>query len=60
MTTEDAIRVKILAQNEIGRILVELMKNTGCRVTGISLTTEEGFGYEAEILTDVSIKLEIR
>lgn len=60
MTTEDASRLKIIAQHEIMKILHELMENTKCKVVGVSITTEDGFGYEPEILTDVKIKLEIQ
>lgn len=59
MTTHDAGIIKLKYQYEITKLLAELMKSTGCKVTGISLTVEEGFGKEAAILTDVNIKLEI-
>ena len=60
MTTEDAGKLKIMAQYEIFKILKDLMDNTNCKISGISLTTEEGFGYESEVLIDVEIKLMIR
>lgn len=60
MTVRDAFIAKSNAELEIKNILSNLMEHTKCKVTGVSITTEEGFGYESEVLTDVKIKLEIQ
>lgn len=59
MTTEEVRKLKSLAERDIIKILVELRAKTECRITGISVTSEEGFGFQPEIITDVHIKLEI-
>lgn len=60
MTIQEAEQFKSIAEYEISKTLSELMAKTGCRITGVSLTTEEVFGIIPEIITNVEIKLQIK
>lgn len=63
MTTEEAIIVKIEAENEIIDTLNKLEQSTGCLSTSIELINymEEGFGNnEILVKKKVNIRLEIK
>lgn len=60
ITVDDASFFKTRAEHEVGKILEDLMKNTGCNVSSISLDIEEGYGERLNVITHVEIKLEIK
>ena len=60
MTIEQVKAAKEKAEGELMKILMDLRTETGCRIAGVSITTEEAFGMIAEIMTAVEIRLEIQ
>jgi hypothetical protein len=59
ITTVEANRLKIIAEDKITLILKELSENTECSVYSVKLIKEESFGMCDDVIVTVSIKLVI-
>jgi hypothetical protein len=58
MDVSEVVDRKSIAEAEISRIIFDLQKKTGCLLTDIKITKEEGFGVVG-VITSVNITLVI-
>lgn len=59
MTIEEISSMKAHYEYEVKRLLRELENATGCHVSSVVVTSEEGFGIESSVYT-VNINLQIK
>ncbi len=58
-TLEDLKNAKAHVERDVLFMLTEFAKESGCRITSVQLTTEEGFGIPPVIITNVKINIEL-